>query len=60
MKSTSKHNEKTKKITLRLPRDLYLSILKLVLFKHKGIHGHLNKECVNALEDHLKKEVDSI
>jgi len=49
--------EASKKVTLRVPSELYLSLMTLVIRKHKGIHGNFNKECVVALEDHVEREI---
>ncbi len=45
-----------KKVTLKMPQDLYLKYLKRVISKHKGVYGHLNKEFLTALEYFAEKE----
>ena len=49
-----------KKVTLKIPSELYLSLMKLVIHKHRGIYGHFNRECVAALENHLNRESQKI
>lgn len=48
--------ETGKKLTFRVSQDLYNSLVKLCLLKHKGINGFMNMEGVEALKKHLDNE----
>lgn len=56
MREIKKRTKHVKKRIFKIPTDLYLALVSLVLHKHKGIHRHLNKEFILAVKNHIDGE----